>query len=102
MKKIYLNGTAILAVSLLAACGGQSETGASKSAAHDNEIVHINDIPHAQLSGNVVPQEYRVDMRMDPDATGFSGTVEIDVDVQKATDKIWLHGKEMTVGLSDI
>jgi len=36
-------------------------------------------------------------MKMDPDAVGFSGVVEIDVDIQKPTDKIWLHGKTMTV-----
>jgi len=34
---------------------------------------------------------------MDPDAEGFSGVVEIDVEILKPTDKIWLHGKHMTV-----
>ncbi len=60
-------------------------------------IFRIEDTPHAQLSGNVVPQSYRLDMRMDADTKGFSGVVEIDVDIQKPTDKIWLHGKEMRV-----
>ena len=62
-----------------------------------NEVFRIDDIPHAQLPGNVVPQSYRVDMKMDPDAEGFSGVVEIDVEILKPTDKIWLHGKHMTV-----
>ncbi len=62
-----------------------------------SEVFRIEGIPHAQLSGNVVPQRYRIDLRMDPDAVGFSGVVEIDVDIQKPTDKIWLHGKDMTV-----
>ena len=61
------------------------------------DIVHSGGTPHAQLSGNVVPQAYRLDLRMDPDAEGFSGVVEIDVDIQKPTDKIWLHAKHMTV-----
>jgi len=61
------------------------------------DIFRVDDIPHAQLSGNAIPQAYRLDMRMDPDASRFSGVVEIDVDIQKPTDKIWLHGKHMTV-----
>lgn len=59
--------------------------------------VDIDNIPHAQLPENVVPQAYRIDMRMDPDADGFSGTVEIDVILKTDTRKIWLHGKDMTV-----
>ena len=62
-----------------------------------DEVFRIDEIPHAQLPGNVVPQSYRVDMKMDPDAEGFSGVVEIDVEIMKPTDKIWLHGKHMTV-----
>ena len=62
-----------------------------------NEVFRIDAIPHAQLPGNVIPQSYRVDMKMDPDAVGFSGVVEIDVEILKPTDKIWLHGKHMTV-----
>jgi len=60
-------------------------------------VFRADDIPHAQLSGNVVPQSYRVDMKMDPDTEGFSGVVEIDVEILNPTDKIWLHGKHMTV-----
>ena len=76
----------------LVACQN-SETNAPKT----GEVFRVDEIPHAQLPGNVIPQEYRVDMKMDPDAVGFSGMVEIDVDIQKPTDKIWLHGKTMTV-----
>jgi len=76
----------------LAACQN-SETSAPKT----GEVFRVDEVPHAQLPGNVVPQSYRVDMKMDPDATSFSGVVEIDVDIQKPTDKIWLHGKTMTV-----
>ena len=76
----------------LVACQN-SETNAPKT----GEVFRVDEIPHAQLPGNVIPQEYRVDMKMDPDAVAFSGMVEIDVDIQKPTDKIWLHGKTMTV-----
>jgi len=60
-------------------------------------VFRTDDIPHAQLSGNIIPQGYRIDMKMDPDAKGFSGVVEIDVEIANPTDKIWLHGKHMTV-----
>ena len=60
-------------------------------------IFRIDETPHAQLSGNVIPQAYRINMRMNPDDDGFSGLVEIDVNIQKPTNKIWIHGKHMTV-----
>ncbi len=69
----------------------------SSSDTSTDEVFRVDAIPHAQLPGNVVPQSYRVDMKMDPDAEGFSGVVEIDVEILKPTDKIWLHGKHMTV-----
>ena len=74
-----------------------SDTSSDKTSSVTGEVFRVDAIPHAQLSGNVVPQSYRVDMKMDPDAEGFSGVVEIDVEILKPTDKIWLHGKHMTV-----
>ena len=74
-----------------------SDTSSDKTSSATGEVFRVDAIPHAQLSGNVVPQSYRVDMKMDPDAEGFSGVVEIDVEILKPTDKIWLHGKHMTV-----
>jgi len=84
----------------LAACKNStstSDTSSDKTSAAKGKIFRVDAIPHAQLPGNVVPQSYRVDMKMDPDAEGFSGVVEIDVEILKPTDKIWLHGKHMTV-----
>ena len=83
----------------IAACSALAFTACQPNTATEPkpDIVHSGDIPHAQLSGNVVPQAYRLDMRMDPDAEGFSGVVEIDVEIQKPTKKIWLHAKHMTV-----
>jgi len=56
-----------------------------------------NDIPHAQLGENVTPSAYRIDMRINPDEAGYSGVVNIDVEINKPTTQIWFHGKEMTV-----
>ena len=93
IRNIAFVGTACFA---LIAC--QDST--SKSITDEFEktaIFRIDETPHAQLSGNVIPQAYRLNMRMNPDDDGFSGLVEIDVDIQKPTDKIWMHGKHMTV-----
>jgi len=88
--------TGVLSFSL-AACQDSATKEISDSAVKTADIFRVDEIPHAQLSGNVVPIAYHLDMRMDPDDDGFSGVVEIDVDIQKPTDKIWLHGKHMTV-----
>ena len=81
----------------LAACNNSEITTKAPSSAMSDDVFRVDEIPHAQLPGNVVPQAYRVDMKMDPDAEGFSGVVEIDVEILQPTDKIWLHGKHMTV-----
>jgi len=81
----------------LAACQNSTTISADTIADKTDEVFRVDEIPHAQLPGNVVPQSYRIDMKMDPDAEGFSGVVEIDVEILKPTDKIWLHGKHMTV-----
>lgn len=69
-----------------------AQEGQSASKSADN-----NAVPHAQLPGNVIPIEYRLDMRINPDEEGMSGTVSIDVTLTEALSKIWLHGKEMSV-----
>jgi len=87
---ILQRATALLAIIFLFACtapdSGQDMVEAGQDA-----------IPHAQLPGDVIPLEYRLDMRMDPDADAFTGTVEIDVNIVKPTRKVWLHGKAMQV-----
>lgn len=55
------------------------------------------EVPHAQLGDNVRPTQYDVNLRMDPSADGMSGLVTIDVEIDKPTEQIWIHGKNMTV-----
>jgi len=56
-----------------------------------------NAIPHAQLPDTVTPKDYRVDMVIDPQLEGMTGTVTIDVTVNEEADRLWIHAKEMTV-----
>lgn len=44
-----------------------------------------------ELSDDVTPIAYRVELEVDPSAKGYRGTIEIDVDVGQATRTIWLH-----------
>jgi len=81
---------------LLAGCKA-SEDMAAKTTETVSTAISEDAVPHAQLGSNVIPTEYRLDMVMDPDDDGFKGVVEIDVTIEKATNKIWLHGKHMTV-----
>jgi len=62
----------------------------------------LANVPHAQLPDTISPKNYRIDMMIDPQDEGMSGTVAIDVTMNDATDKIWLHAKEMTVSAARI
>ena len=62
-----------------------------------NEVYAEPEIPHALLGENVIPKSYRIEMIINPDDEGYSGVAEIDVTINKPTQQIWMHGKNMTV-----
>ena len=62
----------------------------------------LTKIPHAQLPDTVTPKSYRIDMMIDPQKDGMSGTVAIDVTVNESADRVWIHAKEMTVNSASI
>ena len=86
--------SALILAALFTGCGPKTSA-PQESAPH--AAISADDVPHAQLPGNVVPQAYRIDMRINPDADTMSGVVSIDVALNEALSKIWLHGKEMRV-----
>jgi len=89
---------AIAAMVLVLAGCRQSETSNSEKTMSSADGLFVeNDIPHGLLGENVTPLAYRIDMVMNPDDPGYSGVVEIDVNIAKPTRHIWLHGKNMTV-----
>ncbi len=53
--------------------------------------------PLERLPGWAVPEAYTLDFHIDPAQSGFSGTTIIRVDLKKASDHVWLHGKELKV-----
>jgi len=51
--------------------------------------------PAFQLSDDVVPTHYVVDLTIDPAQPTFSGTVIIKLELKKPTRVIWLHAKDI-------
>ena len=79
---------------LFAAC---QPTAGVKSADAASTKQALTNIPHAQLPDTVTPKSYRIDMIIDPQQDGMSGTVAIDLTVNEDADYVWIHAKEMTV-----
>ncbi len=53
--------------------------------------------PLTRLPAWAVPESYELSIRSDPDAAGYRGTVAIKVDLKKAANHLWLHGKDLEV-----
>ncbi|MCW8127371.1 M1 family metallopeptidase [Microbulbifer halophilus] len=54
--------------------------------------------PAGRLPEGVRPTAYRLDLLLDPRRDDFSGSVAIDIQLDEATDHIWLHGKDLEIG----
>src|SRR5262249_38731924 len=51
--------------------------------------------PKGQLSDVVQPQDYRIDLTVDPAQPRFSGRVEIDALLKQPSTTIYLHGRDL-------
>jgi alanyl aminopeptidase len=58
--------------------------------------------PQGRLPGWAVPQSYKIAFKVDPAQQDFSGTTIIKVKLTKASDHLWLDGKELKVSKVDI
>ena len=92
MTHLKFAASALVLSALIIGCAPKEEAPKTPAEAQTELAV-----PHAQLPGNVVPQAYRLDMRINPDEDGMSGVVSIDVNLTEDLSTIWMHGKEMTV-----
>ncbi len=84
-----------LSFGLLAACGSDTGTESVVKAASDDE-------PYFRLPDTVRPERYRLDLTIIPDSDHFSGHVEIDVEIVKPVDVIWLHGKNLDISSATV
>ncbi|MGH8118137.1 MAG: M1 family metallopeptidase [Rhodanobacteraceae bacterium] len=57
----------------------------------------FNAPPLTRLPDWAVPTSYDLAIRSDPDQAGYSGTVTIAVTLKKASNDLWLHGKDLKV-----
>ncbi len=53
--------------------------------------------PLTRLPTWAVPESYDLAIKSDPNATGFSGTATIAVDLKQASNYLWLHGRDLKV-----
>src|SRR6185437_4688910 len=53
--------------------------------------------PMTRLPDWAVPQSYDLAIKSDPKQADYSGTVSIAVDLKKASNYLWLHGKDLKV-----
>lgn len=61
-------------------------------------LTHADEaIPRGRLSNDVVPQRYALTLTIDPRQTSFSGEADIEVQLKKPTQRIWLHGHGLKV-----
>ena len=53
--------------------------------------------PLTRLPDWAVPESYDLSIKSDPDQSDYRGTVTIAVDLKKAANHLWLHGKDLKV-----
>jgi alanyl aminopeptidase len=57
----------------------------------------VETAPMGKLPDGVRPQAYRLNLLLDPRRDDFSGDVEIDIQLDSPTNRIWLHGEKLQV-----
>jgi len=61
------------------------------------QMIAATKAPAGRLPQDTRPKAYRVDLVLDPRRDNFTGKVEIDIQMDKPSDRIWIHGKNLTM-----
>ena len=86
----------LIAASLLTlAIAGQVPAQAPAADGGKAAVAALAPVPQGKLSGAVRPTAYRLDLKVDPAKERFSGHVEIDATLTKASNFIDLHGRDL-------
>ena len=86
----------LIAASLLTlAIAGQVPAKAPAADGGKAAVAALAPVPQGKLSGAVRPTAYRLDLKVDPAKERFSGHVEIDAVLTKASNFIDLHGRDL-------
>jgi alanyl aminopeptidase len=96
--------TSLLALLSLAACAsgsGEPQTGDEAAPTSSKPSAALETPaeapPIGRLPADVRPLRYGLTLDIAPEKERFSGAVEIDVELAKARDVLWLHGRNLTV-----
>ncbi|MFN9811865.1 MAG: M1 family aminopeptidase [Deltaproteobacteria bacterium] len=90
---------ALLAL-LLTACGGSQTAMPEHGPRPEGTTLGTEFVPEEapfRLPDSVVPTRYALSLRIDPAASTFSGRAEIDLTLSEATQRIWIHGRDLGV-----
>lgn len=79
------------ATALLVACGGPTDPATSNATASTGSFIRVDTPPKAQLPTGVAPTAYRIDLVTDPALDDYTGHMEIDILLDAAHARIWMH-----------
>lgn len=95
--------SSVASIALLAACAEQSSQNSAETvrteaiAPKTHSTSPSSGVPAGQLPDGVVPTAYRLHLVTRPAEDSFSGTVEIDVELDSVHSRIWFHALEQTI-----
>ncbi|MFK7986304.1 MAG: M1 family metallopeptidase [Sandaracinaceae bacterium] len=100
----------LLSMFALAACGGSGTPDPEYSAAGgrgepsetSTQTTEADPVPHGRLPEGVTPLAYTVWIEAVPSRDRFRGRVDIRTRLDAATDRIWLHGRELNVTQAEV
>jgi alanyl aminopeptidase len=65
-------------------------------------VVWCADVPGLRLDDNVRPVRYTADLKLITDSPEFTGSIDIEVEVRKPTQVIWLNAKDLTIRTASV
>jgi aminopeptidase N len=87
----------IVLAALLASASASPAFGQTVAPASSVAPAEVAAFPRGQLSDVVQPQDYRLDLTVDPTKARFSGKVEIDALLRQAGATVYLHGRDLAM-----
>jgi alanyl aminopeptidase len=54
-------------------------------------------VPRGRLPSGARPQHYSLELEIIPERERFAGTADIRLEIERATETLWLHGRDLTV-----
>ena len=81
----------------LTGCSESRTPPTDQTSATQSADVGSSEAPVGRLGNSVVPSRYSIELKIDPSRERFSGSVTINISLNKPRDTIWLHGKNLDI-----